>query len=85
MGYFEKMMGKQKMNNVHFSLDKGFWNLHPFEFIGNVSLITYPNFMIPNVGDFISLWYNNDWNVFRVTSKWYNTNVGQIEITVKQL
>ena len=54
-------------------------------YLGDVSLILHPEFMIPNAGDCVTLWNpaENDYHVYRVIHRWIHYKEGQIEIRVK--
>jgi len=80
---FEKMMTMRNLNRITFVRNKGISHLHPYEYIGDIWLINNPNFIIPRINEYISLWYQNEWKLFSVKSVTYNYEMGDIEIIVK--
>ncbi len=80
---FEKMMITRNINRITFVRDKGIFYLHPCEHIGSIWLTNNPDFIIPRVNEYISLWYHDEWKLFSVKSVSYNYEMGDIEIIVK--
>lgn len=80
---FEKMMTTRNINRITFVRDKGIFHLHPYEYIGDIWLINNPDFIIPRINEYISLWYQDEWKLFVVKSVSYNYEMGDIEIIVK--
>ena len=83
MATFEKMMSSKKINRITFVRNKGISHLHPYEYIGNIWLSDNPDFIIPRIDEYVSLWYQDEWKLFSVKSVSHNYKMGNIEIIVK--